>query len=331
VRSEFLVLFSEIAMKSLHAVSVIVALIAGGCASTRQVLPASEAVKPVVVTRVPSYSEGVVFGHDGKAYVSVCNSGYIAKIDVSSGKAEEFARTPVPNGHKILADGKHLVCDGPSHAVLLLSKNGEPMGRASDNCEGHPLRAPNDLTLDTANSGFYFSDPGGSGKATPIGTVHYVDSAGVTHLVDSGMAFPNGIVLTPDGKRLYVDESQYNRVWVYDVVGPGKVANKRVFANLPAKAGDQIDNQPDGMCLDEAGNLYVAHYGMHQVQVLSPAGELIRRYETGMMTTSNVAFGGPRHDQLFVTGAFAGEKGSEGGLVRLDLGVKGQVILPGEK
>ena len=43
----------------------------------------------------------------------------------------------------------------------------------------------------------------------------------------------------------------------------------------------QIDNQPDGMCLDAAGNLYVAHYGMKQVQVLDPTGKLIRQYDGG--------------------------------------------------
>jgi len=102
----------------------------------------------------------------------------------------------------------------------------------------------------------------------------------------------------------------------------------RIFAKLPEKSGEtQIDNQPDGMCLDAVGNLYVAHYGMKQVQVLDPTGKLIRRYDGGNVTTSNVAFGGPKHDQLFVTGGLAGGQ-SPGGLFRLDLGVPGLVILP---
>ena len=320
-------------MRHVFTLGPVVALMSlVGCASTgMKTLPMSEAVKPVVVAKFPGYTEGVVFDKHGEAFVSVCYNGDIARVDPGSGKTTIFAHTSVPNGHKILADGNHLVCDGPMHAVLLMSPNGEVIKRASEECNGHPLRAPNDLTLDSEHSGFYFTDPGESSKENPIGTIHYVDAQGITHLVDSGLAFPNGIVLTPDGKSLYVGESHYNRVWVYDVVAAGRIANGRIFANLPAKSGDQIDNQPDGMCLDQAGNLYVAHYGMHQVQVVSPAGEVIRRYETGMMTTSNVAFGGPDHKQLFITGAFAGEKGSEGGLVRLDLGVKGQVILPGEK
>src|SRR5207244_247512 len=161
------------------------------------------------------------------------------------------------------------------------------------------------------------------------GTIHYVDKSGKTHRLDDGLAFPNGIVLAADGKQLYLAESQKNRVHVYLVTAPGKLAERKVFAELPAKNTDsgQIDNQPDGMCLDAAGNLYVAHYGMQQVQVLDPNGKLIRRYEGGNVTTSNVAFGGPNMDQLFITGGIGPEAGA-GGLFRIDLGVKGFVILP---
>jgi gluconolactonase len=65
------------------------------------------------------------------------------------------------------------------------------------------------------------------------------------------------------------------------------------------------------MCLDAEGNLYVANYGMKQVQVLNPQGKLIRRYKGGNLSTTNVAFDGPNMDQLFVTGALGGEQ-SEG-------------------
>jgi gluconolactonase len=103
----------------------------------------------------------------------------------------------------------------------------------------------------------------------------------------------------------------------------------RVFAQLPAKQGDQIDNQPDGMCLDNGGNLYVAHYGMRQVQVIDPNGKVIRHYPAGNLTASNVAFGGPSMDDLYITGAIAEENKSEGVLFRLHLpGVHGLNILP---
>jgi gluconolactonase len=287
-------------------------------------LPSADKAKTVEVFRVPSYCEGVVFDHAGNGFVSWDKS--ITKFSLD-GKNSVWAETGAPNGHKILADGTHLVCDAKSHAVLHLSADGKQLKPASSECEGQLLRGPNDLTLDTAG-GFYFSDPGDSSREKLIGTVHYVDKGGKTHLVDKGLAFPNGIVLTPDGKKLYLAESQFNRVFVYEVKGPGKVGERKVFAELPNHpSGDYMQAQPDGMCLDAAGNLYVAHYGMKKVEVLSPAGKLIRQYDGGNTTTSNVAFGGPQHDQLFITGGIGKEAG-EGGLFRIDLGAKGLVILP---
>jgi gluconolactonase len=294
---------------------------------TASTLPSEKDVKPVKVVEVPGYCEGVVFDKNGDSYLSDTQHGTIYRV-TKEGKAVLWAETGAPNGHKILADGTHLVCDGSQHAVLHLSTDGKLIDKASSESEGKPLRAPNDLTLDP-KGGFYFTDPGGSDEKNPIGTIHYVDPKGRTHLVAEGLAFPNGIVLRPDGKTLLVGESSYNHILEYQVTAPGKVTGKRVFATLPFKEGDQIANAPDGMCLDVDGNLFIAHYGMHQVEVLSPEGKLLRRYPGGNLTTSNVAFGGPRMDQLYITGALGDEKTSKGALFRLDLiGVKGLRILP---
>lgn len=288
-------------------------------------LPGNDQVKPTRLFEVPSYCEGVVFDHEGNGYVS--HADRITKFTLD-GKNSVFAVPGAPNGHKILADGTHLVCDAKSHAVLHLARDGKPLPHAAKECEGKPLRAPNDLTLDVANGGFYFTDPAESDEKKSNGSIHYTDSNGVTHLVSEGYAYPNGIVLVPGGRRLLVAESKHNRVLEFPILSPGKVGKYKVFAQLPDKQGDQIDNQPDGMCLDAAGNLYVAHYGMKQVQVLSPEGKLVRRYDGGNMTTSNVAFGGPDRNQLFVTGAQGPSDKARGAVFRLDLGVPGLKILP---
>jgi gluconolactonase len=291
-------------------------------------LPPADKVKAVKLFEVPRYCEGIVFDHDGNGYIS---QGAVITKFTPQLNTITWAETGAPNGHKVLADGTHLVCDASRHAVLHLDAGGKVIGKASADCDGKPLRGPNDLTLDTDNGGFYFTDPGGSDAKKPIGTVHYVDKKGKTHLCADGLAFPNGIVLRPGGKVLLVAESQKNRVLEYPVESPGKLGKLRVFAELPSKKGDQIDNQPDGMCLDSEGNLYVAHYGMREVQVLSPEGKIIRRYPGGNLTTSNVGFGGPKMDQLYVTGGLGPEAGP-GGLFRLDLtGVKGLTILPEKK
>jgi gluconolactonase len=289
-------------------------------------LPPEGEVKAGKVVEVPGYSEGAVVDRDGAVFISDVYHGIIYRIG-ADGEAKEWAKTGAPNGHKILADGTHLVCDGSLHAVLRLDALGKILNKAASEYDGKPLRAPNDLTLDP-KGGFYFTDPGGSSLQNPIGTVHYVDALGKIHLVAEGLAFPNGIVLRPDRKTLLVGESNRNRILSYDLTAPGVAGQMRVFAELPTKGGEQIANEPDGMCLDKDGNLYVAHYGMRQVQVLSPEGKLLRRYGAGNLTTSNVAFGGPRMDQLYVTGALGEEKTTSGALFRLDLkGVKGLKIL----
>ena len=293
-------------------------------------LPAADAVKIEEVARVASYCEGIVFDRAGNGYVS--HGKFVTKVAPDGKTSRWLDSGGAPNGHKILADGTHLICDGDLHAVLQVSAEGKILGKASEKCGDKSLRGPNDLSLDTENNGFYFTDPGGSDDKKQIGTVHYVDGKGVTHLCAEGLAFPNGIVLTPDGKRLLVGESKKNRILEYPVESPGKLGPMKVLCDLPAKGEGQIDNQPDGMCLDANGNLYVAHYGMKQVQVLNPEGKVIRRYPGGNLTTSNVAFGGPNLDTLYITGALTGEPSSEGGLFRIKLeGVKGLKVLPEKK
>ncbi len=310
------------------AVRAITAFIASSLATScmkfpQQSFPSAGAVTPVEVVRTNDYSEGVVVDYDGNIYFS---HGKIITVVAPDGTHRQWAETGEPNGHKILPDGTHLVCDASHHAVLHLDASGDVVGKAASECEGKPLRGPNDLTLDR-HGGFYFTDPGGSSADAPIGTIHYVDSEGTTHLVDEGLAFPNGIVITAPGTVLFVAESQRNHILAYDVVSPGKVTNRRVFVTLPEHpSGDPMRNQPDGICLDLFRNLYVAHWGMQSVHVIDRHGRIKRSYPGGNVTTSNVAFGGPNFDQLYVTG------GKPGALYRLDLtGVPGLNILRSRK
>ena len=310
----------------MYSVSLSITLLA----ATAGDLPPDDGVKIAEIVRVPSYCEGVVFDHDGNTYIS--HGKFVTKVTADGKKSQWLDTGGAPNGHKILADGTHLICDGKNHCIFHVAVDGKILGKASSACEGRELRGPNDLTLDIANDGFYFTDPGGSDDKKLIGSIHYVTKDGKTLLCAGGLAFPNGIVLTPDGKRLLVAESKMNRILEYPIQSPGKLGRMRVFADLPEKKGEQVDNQPDGMCLDTEGNLYVAHFGMKQVQVLDKNGQLVRRYPGGNLTTSNVAFGGPKRDTLFITGGIMGEGDSDGGFFKIELsGVKGLLILPPKK
>jgi len=288
-------------------------------------LPVESEVKIEQVCTVPSYCEGIVFDRAGNAYIS--HGRFISRVG-RDGKPVTWAETGAPNGHKVLPDGTHIVCDASQHAVLHLDANGKVVGKAASACDGKPLRGPNDCTLDP-KGGFYFTDPGGGSTVDkPIGTVHHVSPTGEVRLCASGFPMPNGIVLRPDGSQLLFGDSLRNTVYVCDVSGLGRVSVPREFAKLPQKGEGQINNLPDGMCLDEAGNLYVAHWGMRQVQVVDRRGTVIRRYPGGNLTTSNVAFGGPARDTLYITGALMEEGKSPGGLFRIRLaGVRGVQLL----
>src|SRR5215831_15120786 len=80
-------------------------------------LPEDSQIRPVEVARVPSYSEGIVFDGRGNAYIS---HGRFISLISPDGKARIWAETGSPDGHKILPDGTHLVCDESQHAVLHL-------------------------------------------------------------------------------------------------------------------------------------------------------------------------------------------------------------------
>jgi gluconolactonase len=283
---------------------------------TRTTLPDPAEVRPVEVLRTNDYSEGPVVDREGNLYFS--HGQTITRL-APDGSADDWAQSPAPNGHKILPSGEHLVCDGQRHAVVRLDANGQEKGLAATGYVGElKILTPNDLTLD-ADGGFYFSD-----SVPETGTVFFVTPEGEKLLVAGDLDFANGVTLSADRGRLYVAESLQNRVLVIDLEAPGVPAGPpRVFAALPEneeRPGREW-NQPDGMALDAEGRLWVAHYGMQSVHVLSPEGELLRTYDGGNATTSNVCFGGPRLDQLYVTG------GEPGALFRLDVGVPGLPLL----
>ena len=289
---------------------------------------APSATPPVRLFEVPEYTEGVVFDRDGNGYVS---SGKVVYRFAPDGKPAVWAETGGPNGHKILADGTHLLCDRSHKAVLHLAADGKLLGKAAEAFDGKPLRAPNDLTVDAANGGFYFTDPNETDDNPGGGNLYYVDAAAEGHPGRPGFGVPERPrALRQTASGCSSATSLTNSVHVYDVLGPGKLGPRRLFAELPKKdeSKGQIENMPDGMCLDAAGNLYVAHFGMRRVHVLDRSGKLTASLESGNLTTSNVAFGGTRGDQLFVSGALGKLGGSEGAVFRLDLGVKGHPLLP---
>lgn len=116
-----------------------------------------------------------------------------------------------------------------------------------------------------------------------------------------GLAFPNGLALTADQRTLYLVETLTRKVYACAVLDDGGLGPRQDLATL--REGGVGG---DGMALDVAGRLYVAHFGLGTVDIFSPAGEPLGELPAGGANPTNVAFGGPDGQDLYITEAETG-------------------------
>ena len=258
-----------------------------GCASAASDFIARDHVGDGVFT---TGIEGPATGPDGALYVvNFGHEGTIGRVD-ERGKATLFVALPegsVGNGIRFAAAGAMFVADYPGHNILRV----DPATRAISVFAHLPgAHQPNDIAL-APDGTLYASDPD---WANSTGQLWRIDRNGSVHLLESGMGTTNGIEVSPDGRRLYVNESVQRDVWVYDRDENSVLSNKRLLIRFDAHG-------MDGMRCDADGNLYIARYGAGVVAIVSPAGELLREVPLKGRKPTNLAFGGADGRQVFVT------------------------------
>lgn len=159
--------------------------------------------------------------------------------------------------------------------------------------DGKHFNSPNDVTI-SQQGDIYFTDPdwqlGIRPKETGLTGVYWRDRQGKVHLIDGERGNPNGISLSPDQSQLYVGENN-GTISRYAVLQDGSVGERSEFAHV---------EQPDGMAIDCAGNIYIASHGPGKLVVLSPEGEQLASIDIAARAT-NVSFGGPEHKTILVT------------------------------
>ena len=171
-------------------------------------------------------------------------------------------------------------------------------------CDGRPLRAPNDLVFDN-NGGFYFTDHGIrdlGARTSDLTGIYYAKADGSSIVeVDFPAESPNGIGLSPDGKKVYWAETHTGRVFQRDIVSPGVLSptmpgdTSAVLCGLP---GLQL---LDSLAVDGAGNVCVATLVNGGITVIAPNGEILRHIPTGDLLTTNICFAADGSNTAWIT------------------------------
>jgi gluconolactonase len=265
-----------------------------------------ESSKPELLVDGANTKPGLIFSEgpkwmNGKVYFSSMgfDQGWGAHPDKSSvvelkpdGSYRYIsAGKMVSNGLYPYKNGNLLVCDMIGHKVVEMTTEGKVVRVVADKYAGKFIDGPNDIITD-AKGGIYFTDPQFTMEAVkfqPGRAVYYVSTDGkVTRVTEPNeFAMPNGILLSPDGKTLFInncydDETWYpvksskkNTIWAYDVKEDGTIANGRKFCtvflvdNVLDRKGRS--SSADGMAIDKMGNIYVGTY--YGVQIFNSKGE----------------------------------------------------------
>ena len=219
---------------------------------------------------------GIVFGesprwHDDRLWFSDWGAQEIIALDLE-GNSEVIIRMPsFPFCIDWLADGRLLIVSAGDRLLLRREHDGSLVTHTDlSSLSEHPW---NDIVVDghgnayIGNTGFDFP----AGEFAP-GILALVTPNGSARQVADGVAFPNGIVVTPDNSTLIVGESYANRLAAFDVAADGSLSNRRVWADLD-------NGVPDGICLDAEGAIWYGDVPNKRCVRVREGGEVLQTIE----------------------------------------------------
>ncbi len=228
---------------------------------------------PKVVADGLSFPEGPRW-HDGALFFSDFYRHTVFRL-APGGDLQAVAEVPnQPSGLGWLPDGRMLVVSMTDRRLLRQEADGRLVEHARlFDLAGHHC---NDMVVD-AKGGAYVGNFGYDHYAEPelrLADLIRVEPDGRASVAAKGFAFPNGSVITPDGKTLIVAETRANRLSAFDVAADGALSNRRVWAELGI-------GYPDGICLDAEGAVWVADPRNKETFRVAEGGKVLARVSTG--------------------------------------------------
>ena len=286
-------------------------------------MPATPAVvsRDIAVETTVAFTEGPTVAEDGTVYFTDLGNNRIMRLSTDGGLSTFRQPSHRANGLIFDSEWRLLACESgdgdtiPPRVTRTNMETGE-IEVIADAFEGKGLHGPNDLSVDGRGRVYFTDRPGANPRPDQTGVhgVYRIDPDGSVAriLTEPEVLRPNGIVISPDDRTLYVIETDQSEdgprlIRAYDLSADGTVSNMRVFHDFhPGRSGD-------GMTIDSQGNLYVAA-GLNRrrgtpetldtvagIHVFSPGGELLEHIPIPEDTITNAAFGGPDLRTLYVT------------------------------
>jgi sugar lactone lactonase YvrE len=241
---------------------------------------------------------GIAFGeqprwHEGRLWFSDWGPREVVAVDLE-GRSEVVLQAPsFPCCVDWLPDGRLLVVSARDGLLLRREADGSLVTHGDLSTASQPP-AGNELVVD--GRGNAYVNGGGfdlmAGEPFAPGVVTLVTADGSARLVADGLAFPNGMLVTPDNATLIVAESYAKRLTAFDIEADGGLSNRRVWADL----GDGI---PDGICLDAEGAVWYGDVPNRRCVRVREGGEVLQTIDLDRGCFA-CALGGPDRTTLFM-------------------------------
>ncbi len=249
-------------------------------------------------TYVPkTLSDDIVFGegprwHAGKLWFSDMFAHQVRTAD-ASGKLETVVEVPErPSGIGFLPDGRMLVVSMHDRKLMRLDPDGL---KVHADLAPHVGGNPNDMVVDPDGRAFIgnFGYDLFAGAPPKPATLVCVDPDGKARVVADDLGFPNGMVITPDRKTLIVAETFAGTISAFNLKSDGSLSGRRFFAHLG-------DRQPDGICLDAEGAVWVSCFGQDEFIRVWEGGDIAARVDVKGRRAVACMLGGEDRKTLFL-------------------------------